>query len=83
MKIIIAMTGESDRPDDGSFVAHCALEFDENAVSAADLGQFHRNVHAAIAACCRVIHQEVRRHAQARNASEYLGGRFNGFWPAN
>ena len=69
MKISMAMTEENAPPECGSFVAHCSLEFDEEPSShPQDVDGFQHKVHAALAACCRAVHDELRRQRQGRHA---------------
>ena len=69
MKISMAMTEENSPPECGSFVAHCSLEFDEEPSSQPhDIDGFQHNVHAALAACCRAVHDELRRQRQGHRA---------------
>jgi hypothetical protein len=61
MKISMAMTEENAPPECGSFVAHCTLEFDDEPALSQGMESSQRTIHAAIAACCRTIHDELRR----------------------
>lgn len=62
MKISMAMTVENAPPECGAFVAHCSLEFDEESSSQPqDVDGFQHNVHAVLVACCRAVHDELRR----------------------
>ncbi len=79
MKISMAMTEENGPPECGSFVAHCSLEFDdESSPQPQDIDGFQHNVHAAIAACCRAVHDELRRQRQVYHTAVCPGRSLNG-----
>ena len=61
MKIGMAMADENGPPECESFVATCTLEFDDESSPPQDTETFQQVIHSAIAECCRVVHEELRR----------------------
>jgi len=57
----MAMSEETGSPQCGALIARCTLEFDEESPQPKDVEAFQSNVHTAIAACCRAVHDELRR----------------------
>ena len=68
-RISVAVSQETGPPERESVGVTCTLEFDEEPSSQShDINGFQRNVHAALAACCRAVHDELRRQRQGHRA---------------
>lgn len=76
--ISMAMREETSSPQCGSLIAHCTLEFDEEPFLPQDIEAFQHNIYSAIAACCRAVHEELRRERQMDHAAPCSRRRSNG-----
>lgn len=70
-KISMALSEENSRPET-TFTAHCDLEFDDDAPILLDRETYQHTIHAAIAACCRAVHEELRRHQRRQEGASCL-----------
>ena len=66
--INIAMSEETGSPQCASLIVRGTVEFDEEPSQPKDVEAFQSNVHSAIVACCRAVHDELRRHQQVPGA---------------
>jgi hypothetical protein len=64
VKISMALSEEAGLSEWPPLVARCTLDFEEESSQPKDFEIFQRNVHRAIAACCRTVHGELRRQQQ-------------------
>lgn len=67
-KIRMALSEGDGRPET-DFTAHCTLEFDDDSPIPPDPEAYQHTIHAAIAACCRAVHEELSRHHRRQEAT--------------
>ena len=67
-KISMALSEGNGRPET-EFTAHCTLEFEDDSSIPLDPMACQHTIHAAIAACCRAVHEELRRHRRRQEGT--------------
>jgi hypothetical protein len=65
----MALSEETSPPQGESLVASCTLEFDDESSQPEDVEVFQSNVHSAIAAFCKAVHDELRQHQLVSGAA--------------
>lgn len=72
LKVSLSMSEDTESPDGASYTAHCAVEFDDEALQPENVQTFLHNFHSAIEVCCHTVHSEVERQAAQRRTSAPL-----------
>jgi len=67
-KISMALCEQGGHPET-EFTARCTLEFDDDSPIPLDPQAYQHTIHAAIAVCCRAVHEELRRHRRRREGA--------------